>query len=111
MILDDPAVLVLFSILTIFRLTALVCFIVILVNMFQKESVIHGLIGLLCCQFYVFIWGWLNSATNTIFGAAMLWTVAVGLEILMIVAIAFIDPEMSSSLWGLDADQFRDLAQ
>ena len=44
-------------------LGCLVCFIIVLIKLFQNEGVLKGILGLIC-GLYTFIWGWMN-ATET----------------------------------------------
>lgn len=62
--------------------THLVCYIIVIVNMFaQEESLLHGLFALLCCQLYAFLWGWINWNSNKKVLVMGLWTLAVLLSI------------------------------
>lgn len=108
MLPGDPAVQIINILSILLQLISLGCFLFLLVNMFMKEGVLHGLVGLLCCQLYVLIWGWLNSASNVLFGAALLWTLSIALQILLVVGIAFASPDIATALWGFNADNFMD---
>jgi hypothetical protein len=39
---------------------AFVAGIVVLVKLFQTKGLVHGLIGLVTCNIYTYIWGWMN---------------------------------------------------
>ena len=34
------------------------CFIIVLVQMFIAGDILEAIFGLICCQLYVYIWGW-----------------------------------------------------
>lgn len=42
-------------------LVSLVCFIMVLIKQFQIAGPIHGIIGIVTCGIWTFIWGWMNS--------------------------------------------------
>jgi hypothetical protein len=60
------------SISGIAGLGILVCWIIVLIQMF-KTSVIHGILGLIC-GLYAFIWGWMH-ASGQLRTVMILWTV------------------------------------
>jgi hypothetical protein len=57
---------------------SLVCWIIVLIRMF-KESVLKGIIGLIC-SIYAFIWGWMNAGAG-LKNVMLLWTAAIVLAI------------------------------
>ena len=61
-------------------LGCLVCFIIVLIKMFQNEGALKGILGLIC-SLYAFIWGWMNATKLGIKNIMMIWT------LLIIVAI------------------------
>ena len=64
-------------------LGAFVCFIIVLVKQFQEAGIIHGIIGIITCQIWTFIWGWINSGRFAIRNLMLAWTV------LWILAVVF----------------------
>ena len=52
----------------------LICFIIILIKQFQEGGVLHGIIGLITCGIWTFIWGWINSGRLNIRNLMLIWT-------------------------------------
>ena len=62
-------------------LACLVCFIMVLIKLFQNEGALKGILGLIC-GLYTFIWGWMNANRLNLKTIMLVWT---GLIILMII--------------------------
>jgi len=45
-------------------LASLVCFILVLIKQFQNAGAVHGIVGIVSCGIWTFIWGWINSGEN-----------------------------------------------
>jgi hypothetical protein len=58
----------------ILNLLALICFIIVLIKQFQNAGVVHGIIGIITCSIWTFIWGWMNAAKLNIKNIMMIWT-------------------------------------
>ena len=41
-------------------LGVLVCFILVLIQQFKEAGALHGIIGIITCGIWTFIWGWMN---------------------------------------------------
>ena len=54
-------------------LGCVICFIIVLIKLFQDKGVLHGILGLIC-SLYTFIWGWMNAARFNIRNIMMIWT-------------------------------------
>ena len=54
-------------------LGCLVCFIIVLIKLFQENGILHGILGLIC-GLYTFIWGWMNANKLGIKNIMMIWT-------------------------------------
>ncbi len=54
----------------------LVCWIIVLIKMFQQAGVVHGIIGIIC-GLWAFIWGWMNATPANIRNVMIAWTVFV----------------------------------
>src|SRR3954462_14468662 len=39
---------------------SLVCFIIVLIKLFQQKGALHGILGIIC-GLYTFVWGWIES--------------------------------------------------
>jgi hypothetical protein len=55
-------------------LGSLICFIIILIKQFQEGGVLHGIIGIITCGIWTFIWGWINSGRLNIRNLMLIWT-------------------------------------
>jgi hypothetical protein len=66
-------------------LGCLICFIIVLVKMFQNAGVLQGILGLIC-GLWCFIWGWMNAGKLGIKNIMMIWTLLIILSIVFNVA-------------------------
>jgi hypothetical protein len=51
----------------------LVCFIMVLIKLFQAKGPLHGILGIIC-GLYTFIWGWMNVDQNQNKNIMLAWT-------------------------------------
>jgi hypothetical protein len=58
-------------------LASFICFIMILIKQFQTAGPVHGIIGIVTCGIWTFIWGWMNAATLNIKNIMMAWTLLI----------------------------------
>jgi len=58
-------------------LGCLICFIMVLIKQFQNAGVVHGIIGIITCGIWAFIWGWMNAGKLNIKNIMMIWTVLI----------------------------------
>ena len=56
---------------------AFVCFIMVLIKQFESAGVAHGVIGIITCGSWTFIWGWINAGELNIKSLMLIWTVLV----------------------------------
>jgi len=56
-------------------LGCLICFIIVLIKQFQTAGAVHGIIGIITCGIWTFIWGWMNAGKLNIKNIMMIWTV------------------------------------
>ncbi|MBC8506223.1 MAG: hypothetical protein H8D34_15280 [Chloroflexi bacterium] len=52
---------------------ALICFVLVLIKLFNEKGALHGILGILC-GLYPFIWGWMNVGRLNIRNIMLLWT-------------------------------------
>jgi len=57
-------------------LGSLVCFVLVVIKLFQQKGVLHGILGILC-GIYTFIWGWMESGRLGIKNIMLIWTVLI----------------------------------
>jgi hypothetical protein len=51
----------------------LICWIIVLIKLFQTEGALKGILGLIC-WLYTLIWGWMNATKLGIKNIMMIWT-------------------------------------
>jgi hypothetical protein len=56
-------------------LGSLVCFVIVLIKQFQTAGPLHGIIGLITCGIWTFIWGWMRATTLGLKNIMLIWTV------------------------------------
>ena len=52
---------------------SLVCWIMVLIKLFQQKGVLHGILGIIC-GLYPFIWGWIEANRLGIKNVMIAWT-------------------------------------
>ena len=60
----------------------LVCFIIVLIKLFQNEGALKGILGLIC-SLYTFIWGWINADRYGIKNIMVIWTCLIILSLIL----------------------------
>jgi hypothetical protein len=60
---------------------SLVCWIMVLIKMFQGAGVLQGILGIIC-GLWAFIWGWMNAGTYGIKNVMIVWSVLVVLGVI-----------------------------
>lgn len=67
-------------------LASFICFIMVLIKQFQNAGAVHGIIGIITCGIWTFIWGWMNANNLGIKNIMMIWTllIVVGIAINLI---------------------------
>ena len=67
-------------------LASFICFIIVLIKQFQNGGVVHGIIGIITCGIWTFIWGWMNAGRLNIRNLMLAWTALWILAIVLNVA-------------------------
>jgi predicted membrane protein len=75
------------AIFGLLTLVSLIIFIMVLIKSFSEGGVLHGILGIITCGLYTYIWGWIKSKELQLFKMMLLWTIV---TILPYVLIAFI---------------------
>ena len=52
---------------------SLVCFVIVVIKLFQQKGVLHGILGIIC-GLYTFIWGWMEAGKLGIKNIMLIWT-------------------------------------
>jgi hypothetical protein len=55
-------------------LGSLVCLIMVLIKQFQQGGAVHGIVGIVTCGLWTFIWGWMNASKLNIKNIMLIWT-------------------------------------
>lgn len=63
-------------------LGCLICFIMVLIKLFQENGALHGILGLIC-GLYTFIWGWINANRLNIKNIMIIWTLLIIVSIIV----------------------------
>lgn len=64
-------------------IASFICFIIVLIKQFQDGGVVHGIIGIVTCGIWTFIWGWINAGRLNIRNIMMIWTLLVVVGIIL----------------------------
>ena len=64
-------------------LGCLICFIIVLIKQFQDAGIVHGIIGIITCGIWTFIWGWINSSRLGIRNIMMIWTLLIVVQLVL----------------------------
>ena len=67
-------------------IATIVCFIVVLIKLFQNEGAGKGILGLIC-GLYTFVWGWQNASRLNIKPIMLAWTVLCLVGIVLRIAL------------------------
>ena len=63
-------------------LGCVICFIMVLIKLFQENGVLHGILGLIC-GLYTFIWGWMNATRLGIKNIMIIWTLLIIVSVIV----------------------------
>jgi hypothetical protein len=75
----------LLSVAGIAGIVSLVCFIMVLIKLFQEKGIVHGILGILC-SLYTFIWGWMHADRLGVRNIMMIWSICLVISIIFNVA-------------------------
>ena len=60
----------------------LICFIIVLIKLFQNEGALKGILGIICAL-YAFIWGWMNADKLGVRNIMMIWSLLVIVQLVL----------------------------
>ena len=63
----------------------LVLFIIVLIKQFQTGGAVHGIVGIITCSIWTFIWGWMNAGKVGIKNMMLIWTAVIVVDIILVV--------------------------
>ena len=55
----------------------LICWILVLIKQFKDAGPVHGIIGIITCGIWTFIWGWMNASRLNIRNIMLIWTLLI----------------------------------
>jgi len=58
----------------IISVASLVLFIVVLIKLFKSKGILHGILGIISCGLYPFIWGWIKHKELKLLKIMAIWT-------------------------------------
>jgi hypothetical protein len=64
-------------------LGCLICWIIVLIKQFQTAGPIHGIIGIITCGIWTFIWGWMNASQLNIRNIMLIWTLLIIISLVL----------------------------
>ena len=64
-------------------LGCLICWIIVLIKQFQIGGVVHGIIGIITCGIWTFIWGWMNADSAGVKKIMMIWSVLIVISLIL----------------------------
>ena len=70
----------------VMNIVALVCWVLVLVKLFQdkeKNGVIHGILGIVTCGLWAFIWGWIQAGRLNLTKVMIAWSLAIILSFVL----------------------------
>ena len=67
----------------IISLVILVIFIMVLIRQFKEAGPVHGIIGIVTCTIWTFIWGWMNATRLNIKNLMLIWTALIVLNLVL----------------------------
>ena len=67
----------------IIGLISFVIFIMVLIRQFKDAGPVHGIIGIVTCGIWTFIWGWMNAMRLNIKNLMLIWTGLIVLNIIL----------------------------
>ncbi len=62
-------------------ITSLVCFIIMVIELFKEQGILLGVLGILCVLF-TFIWGWIKVGEHGKSTVMIVWSIAIGVGML-----------------------------
>jgi hypothetical protein len=95
--------LVYLGIYAVAQLVSLGIFIVILIKMFKNDSALKGIIGILTCGLFTYIWGWMKHKQLALTKTMILWTIMIVVPFLLIPVVG-VDAVMKMSQAGFMGD-------
>jgi hypothetical protein len=58
-------------------LGCVICLVIVLIKQFKDAGAVHGIIGIITCGIWTFIWGWMNGTRLNIKTIMMIWSLLI----------------------------------
>jgi len=62
------------ALMGLLSITSFVIFVMVLIRSFKDGGILHGILGLLTCGMYTYIWGWIKGKQLELTKTMLLWT-------------------------------------
>ncbi len=72
-----PTILIISGVMSVIQIVGLIVFIMVLIKQFKHGGALHGVIGLITCGFWTFIWGWMKHKGLELTKTMILWTILI----------------------------------
>lgn len=69
--------------LMLVALANLICLVLVLIKQFQNAGAVHGIIGIVTCGIWTFIWGWINSGKLDFRALMLVWTTLIIVQVVI----------------------------
>jgi hypothetical protein len=69
--------------LMLVALANLICLVLVLIKQFQNAGAVHGIIGIVTCGIWTFIWGWINSPKLNFWALMLVWTTLIVVQFII----------------------------
>ena len=69
--------LIISGVMSVIEIVGFIIFIMVLIKQFKHGGALHGVIGLLTCGFWTFIWGWMKHKGLELTKTMILWTIVI----------------------------------
>jgi hypothetical protein len=69
--------------LMLVALANVICFVLVLVKQFQNAGAIHGIVGIVTCGIWTFIWGWIKSGRFDFRMLMLVWTTLIIVQVVI----------------------------
>jgi len=67
---------------TVVGIGCIICWIIVVIKMFQDAGVLHGILGIIC-GLYAFIWGWMNGGRLGLKNIMMIWSLLIIINLVL----------------------------
>jgi len=94
-----PITVTVYAVMSIVGIVSFIVSIIMLIKQFKHGGVLHGLIGLITCSLWTYIWGWMKHKSLQMTKIMVLWTILMGINILApVAAFVFLGPLMLNEM-------------